>query len=303
MRKPILVVMAAGMGSRYGGLKQIDPVDDAGHVIMDYSIHDAKKAGFGKVVFVIKRENEADFRRVIGGRAEKELEVEYVFQELTNMPEGFAVPEGRVKPWGTGHATMTALGAADAPFALINADDFYGGEAFRLIADYLKEMPLDSRAFAMVGYDLANTLTENGHVARGVCEIDENSFLKSVTEHTMIMRRPETGKIAYSEDDGKTWSELPEDAVVSVNFWGFSPVMLQELKDRFGAFLSANLERNPLKCEYQLPTVVSQLLEEGTATVKVLRTSEKWLGMTYKEDKAGLAASLAALRAEGRYWA
>ena len=248
MKKPVLVVMAAGMGSRYGGLKQIDPVDKQGHIIMDFSIYDAVKAGFEKVVFIIKRENEADFKAAIGDRMSKVIEVEYVFQDLHNLPEGYEVPEGRVKPWGTGHAILSCLGTVDAPFAVINADDYYGSHAFQMIYDYLTSHEDDEKyRYTMVGYVLENTLTENGHVARGVCVTDENGYLQEINERTHIEKRGD--ETAYTEDDGATWTVIPEGSIVSMNMWGFSQSILKELKDRFAKFLDENLEGNPMKCE------------------------------------------------------
>lgn len=292
--------MAAGMGSRYGGLKQIDPIDQEGQIIMDFSIYDALRAGFGKIVFIIKRENEADFRRCIGNRIERQAQVEYVFQELSNLPEGFRVPEGRIKPWGTGHAVLSALPVVDGPFAVINADDYYGQQAFRLICDFLTgHQDGEIYQYAMVGYLLKNTLTENGHVARGVCETDGNGKLKKITERTHIERR--RGGPAYTEDGGKTWIPLPGDAVVSMNLWGFTASILLELKVRFTDFLQKNLEENPLKCEYFLPFVVDELLREKRAEVTVLKSHDRWHGVTYKEDKPMVVQAIRKLKEEGRY--
>lgn len=300
MKKPVLVVMAAGMGSRYGGLKQIDPVDKLGHIIMDFSIYDAVKAGFEKVVFIIKRENEADFKAAIGDRMSKVIEVEYVFQDLHNLPEGYEVPEGRVKPWGTGHAILSCLGTVDAPFAVINADDYYGSHAFQMIYDYLTSHEDDEKyRYTMVGYVLENTLTENGHVARGVCVTDENGYLQEINERTHIEKRGD--ETAYTEDDGATWTVIPEGSIVSMNMWGFSQSILKELKDRFAKFLDENLEGNPMKCEYFLPFVVDELLGEDKATVQVLKSLDKWYGVTYKEDKPVVVAAIQALKDSGLY--
>lgn len=300
MKKPVLVVMAAGMGSRYGGLKQIDPVDKQGHIIMDFSIYDAVKAGFEKVVFIIKRENEADFKAAIGDRMSKVIEVEYVFQDLHNLPEGYEVPEGRVKPWGTGHAILSCLGTVDAPFAVINADDYYGSHAFQMIYDYLTSHEDDEKyRYTMVGYVLENTLTENGHVARGVCVTDENGYLQEINERTHIEKRGD--ETAYTEDDGATWTVIPEGSIVSMNMWGFSQSILKELKDRFAKFLDENLEGNPMKCEYFLPFVVDELLGENKATVQVLKSLDKWYGVTYKEDKPVVVAAIQALKDSGLY--
>lgn len=300
MKKPVLVVMAAGMGSRYGGLKQIDPVDKEGHIIMDFSIYDAVRAGFKKVVFIIKKENESDFKAAIGDRISKIIEVAYVFQDLNNLPEGYSVPEGRVKPWGTGHAILSCLDEVDGPFAVINADDYYGSHAFQMAYDFLSQNEDgDTYSYMMVGYKLENTLTDNGHVARGVCVTDEEGHLVKINERTHIEKRE--GGAAYTEDDGKTWVEIPEGSTVSMNMWGFSASILKELKDRFAKFLDGNLEGNPLKCEYFLPFVVDELLTEKKATVKVLKSMDKWYGVTYKEDKPVVVAAIQKLKDEGLY--
>ena len=300
MKKPVLVVMAAGMGSRYVGLKQIDPVDKEGHIIMDFSIYDAVRAGFKKVVFIIKKENEADFKAAIGDRMSKIVEVAYVFQNLNNLPEGYSVPEGRVKPWGTGHAILSCLDEVDGPFAVINADDYYGSHAFQMAYDFLSQNEDgDTYSYMMVGYKLENTLTDNGHVARGVCVTDEEGHLVKINERTHIEKRE--GGAAYTEDDGKTWVEIPEGSTVSMNMWGFSASILKELKDRFAKFLDENLEGNPLKCEYFLPFVVDELLTEKKATVKVLKSMDKWYGVTYKEDKPVVVAAIQKLKDEGLY--
>lgn len=300
MKKPVLVIMAAGMGSRYGGLKQIDPVDEQGDIIMDFSIYDAVKAGFEKVVFIIKKENEADFKEAIGNRVGQHVETAYVFQELTNLPEGFSVPEGRVKPFGTGHAVLSCIDEIDGPFAVINADDYYGAHAFQEIYDYLTSHSDDEKyRYCMVGYRLGNTLTDNGHVARGVCSADENGYLTDICERTQIEKKGNGA--AYTEDDGETWVEIPMDAVVSMNMWGFSNSMLKELKDRFPKFLEENLKANPMKCEYFLPFVVDELLKEDKATVEVLKSEDKWYGVTYKEDKAVVTAAIKRMKDSGMY--
>ena len=301
MKKPVLVVMAAGMGSRYGGLKQIDPVDKEGHIIMDFSIFDAVKAGFEKVVFIIKKENEQDFRAAIGDRLSEKIKVSYVFQELTNLPEGYVVPEGRVKPWGTGHAIMSCMGEIDGPFVVINADDFYGSHAFQVAYDYLTTHQDEEGIYRymMVGYRLENTLTDNGHVARGVCEMDAQGYLADIHERTHIEKRGNGA--AYTEDEGKTWIPILGDATVSMNMWGFSESILGELQSRFSAFLEENLEKNPLKCEYFLPFVVDELLKEGRATVAVEKFQDKWFGVTYKEDKPMVMAAIQNLKDQGVY--
>ncbi|MCU6766513.1 MAG: sugar phosphate nucleotidyltransferase [Blautia sp.] len=301
MKKPVLVVMAAGMGSRYGGLKQIDPVDKEGHIIMDFSIFDAVKAGFEKVVFIIKKENEQDFRAAIGDRLSEKIKVSYVFQELTNLPEGYVVPEGRVKPWGTGHAIMSCMGEIDGPFVVINADDFYGSHAFQVAYDYLTTHQDEEGIYRymMVGYRLENTLTDNGHVARGVCEMDAQGYLADIHERTHIEKRGNGA--AYTEDEGKTWIPISGDATVSMNMWGFSESILGELQSRFSAFLEENLKKNPLKCEYFLPFVVDELLKEGRATVAVEKSQDKWFGVTYKEDKPMVMAAIQNLKDQGVY--
>lgn len=300
MNKPVLVIMAAGMGSRYGGLKQIDPVDDEGHIIMDFSMYDARKAGFEKVVFIIKKENEEDFREAIGKRIEKYMEVSYAFQELENLPEGYEVPEGRVKPWGTAHAVLSCIDQIQGSFAVINADDYYGREAFQLIYDYLSAHEDDEKyRYTMVGYKLGNTVTDNGHVARGICDMDANGELVGIHERTRIEKRD--GGIAYSEDDGKTWVPVAADATVSMNMWGFTRSILDEIRDGFPAFLDEGLKSNPMKCEYFLPSVVSSLLEADRAVVAVLKSADKWYGVTYKEDKPVVVAALRKMKEEGLY--
>lgn len=300
MSKPVLVIMAAGMGSRYGGLKQIDPIDDKGHIIIDFSMFDAKKAGFEKVIFIIKKENEEDFKEVVGNRMAKYLEVEYAYQDLNNLPEGYALPEGRTKPWGTAHAVLSCIDRIDGPFAVINADDYYGQEAFRLIYDYLDTHTDDDKyRYAMVGYQLANTVTDNGHVARGVCEIDEKGRLTAVNERTRIEKRGDG--IAYTENDGQTWVDLSADTIVSMNMWGFTKSILKEIKDGFPAFLEEGLKKNPMKCEYFLPAVVSSLLEVGKASVAVLTSADKWYGVTYKEDKPVVEAAIRKFKDDGLY--
>ena len=301
MKKPVLVVMAAGMGSRYGGLKQIDPVDQDGHIIMDFSIYDAVKAGFEKVIFIIKKENEQDFREAIGDRLSSYIEVAYVFQDLHNLPEGYSVPEERVKPWGTGHAVLSCIEEIDGPFVVINADDYYGRNAFQMAYDFLAEHQdtENSYQYVMVGYKLENTLTENGHVARGVCVVDKEGNLVKINERTHIEKRE--GGAAYTEDEGNTWIMLPEGSTVSMNMWGFSVSILKELKERFAKFLDENLEKNPLKCEYFLPFVVDELLSEKKASVKVLKSMDKWYGVTYKEDKPVVVSAIQRMKEEGLY--
>lgn len=298
MKEPVLVIMAAGMGSRYGGLKQIDPVDEHGNLIIDFSIYDALKAGFKKVVFIIKHEIEADFREVIGDRISAYVDTEYVYQEVDALPAGFSVPEGRVKPWGTAHAVLCCKGVVDAPFAVINADDYYGSHAFQMIYDYLCQARDDKKyRYAMVGYILENTLTENGHVARGVCTT-EDGFLTDIHERTRIEKRP--GGPAYTED-GETWVDIPQGSIVSMNLWGFSESILGELEQRFAGFLEENLPANPVKCEYFLPSVVDSLLKEGKATVRVLPSQDKWYGVTYRPDHEIVVEAVKQFKRDGLY--
>ncbi len=300
MKQPILVVMAAGMGSRYGGLKQMDPVGAHGEVIMDYSLFDARRAGFQRVVFVINRSIEKAFRETIGRSIEPYMDVAYAFQELDDLPMGYTVPNGREKPWGTAHAVLTARHLVDAPFAVINADDYYGPEGFRLLYDFLRARADDPMyRYAMVGYRLANTVTEHGSVSRGVCHTDANHHLLRVEEHTRI--EPYPGGIHFTEDSGNTWTDVDGDALVSMNFWGFSESFMREAWARFPAFLDEALPANPMKAEYYLPSVVTQLLGEQKATVQILPCPDKWYGITYPDDKPEVITALAAMTASGRY--
>ena len=292
-----LVVMAAGLGSRYGGLKQIAPVDPNGHILMDYSIYDALRAGFDRVVCIIKPEMREDFYEVIGHRLEKHVEVRYAYQRLDNLPAGYSVPEGRTKPWGTAHALLCAKEQIDAPFAVINADDFYGRDAFAAIAAFLREKH-GAGEHAMVGYRIENTLTENGHVARGVCETDENGFLRGVTERTHI--EPREGGAAFTED-GEHFTFAPAGTIVSMNLWGFQPGVMEEIDRRFAPWLDETLPVNPLKGEYFLPLIPNALIHEGKGSVRVLSTHEKWYGVTYHDDMPKLQAALAGMRADGVY--
>ncbi len=300
MNKPVLVVMAAGMGSRYGGLKQMDPMDDAGHVILDFSVYDAMLAGFEKVIFIIKKENEAVFKECVGDRIAKRIQVEYAYQELSALPEGFELPEGRQKPFGTGHAVLCCKDKVDGPFAVINADDFYGRHAFEVIYKYLSgEKDGDKYHYVMVGYIMENTLTENGHVARGVCKIDDDGHLVEIHERTRIEKRG--AQTAYTEDDGASWVTIPEGSIVSMNMWGFEANLMDELKKGFPAFLEENLAKNPLKCEYFLPSAVQKLMEEDKAEVTVLKSEDRWYGVTYKEDKETVMQAIADFKANGVY--
>ena len=297
--KPVLVIMAAGMGSRYGGLKQLDPVGNHGQLIIDYSIYDAKRAGFETVVFVIKPEIETDFKEAIGDRVSRVMDVKYAYQLKEDLPEGYSVPAGRTKPWGTAHAALSVRKLVDGPFAIINADDYYGPEAFQEIYNYLStHKDGDVYEYVMVGYLLKNTVTENGTVARGVCEETADHFLTQVTERTKI----EKGEPPrYTEDDGATWTDLSADTIVSMNMWGFTRSFLDEALARFPAFLDKALAENPEKGEYFLPTVVSQLIDEGKARVKVLRSEDKWYGVTYREDKPTVVAAITEKTAAGLY--
>ena len=300
MKKPVLVIMAAGMGSRYGGLKQLDPVGENGQMIIDYSIYDARRAGFETVVFVIKPEIEADFKALVGDRVATCMDVKYVHQLKEDLPAGYSVPAERAKPWGTAQAALAARHVVDGPFAIINADDYYGPEAYQLIFNYLSNHPDgDVHEYVMVGYLLKNTVSENGSVARGVCEEETGDhFLTRVTERTKI----EKGEPPrYTEDDGKTWTELAADTIVSMNMWGFTRGFLDEAWNRFPAFLDQALATNPEKGEYFLPSVVSQLIDEGKARVKVLRSEDKWYGVTYREDKPEVVAAIAEKTASGLY--
>ena len=298
MKKPVLVVMAAGMGSRYGGLKQIDPVGSKGEAILDYSIYDAHQAGFETVVIIIKEAIKNDFMETVGARLKSApVEIRYAYQELTCLPEGYSIPEGRTKPFGTGHAVLCAKEAIDgAPFTVINADDYYGKEAFRAIYDQLSKTE-DPYGYCMVGYELSKTVTENGSVARGICVTDENGFLTEVTERTKIVQF-EDG-IRY--EDGEAWVDVADDTIVSMNMWGFMPSFLEEIEKRFVTFLETTLVENPLKGEYFLPLPVSQLIAERKATVKVLTSSDRWYGVTYAADKPVVMAALKGMAEKGLY--
>ena len=296
MQEPTLVILAAGMVSRFGGLKQITAVDDHGHAIIDFSLYDAYRAGFRKVVFIIKHEIEEDFKNRVGRRMEKYFDVKYVYQQLDVLPEGYAVPEGRVKPWGTGHAVMCCAGVVDGPFAVINADDFYGPSAYSTLFDFLKEDRADNE-HAMVAYELRKTVTENGSVARGICSV-ENGYLTDVVERTHIEKR---GDDAAFTEDGVNFVPVSGDVPVSMNFWGFGKSMLRELQDRFPAWLDENLPKNPLKCEYFLPFVANSIIKEGLGSVRILNCRETWHGITYKEDMDSVVNYLAELRRQGVY--
>lgn len=296
MQEPTLVILAAGMGSRFGGLKQITAVDSHGHAIIDFSLFDAYRAGFRKVAFIIKHEIEEDFKAAIGHRMEKYFDVKYVYQQLDMLPEGYSVPEGRTKPWGTAHAVLCAKEAVQGPFAVINADDFYGRSAYCALFDFLRA-DRDGSEHAMVAYLLKNTVTEYGSVARGICRVD-GGYLSDIVEHLHIEKRGEDG--AYTED-GENWVPLSGHSPVSMNFWGFGPGMMEELERRFPEWLDKNLPENPLKCEYFLPFVANALIKEGTGSIRVLNCHETWHGITYREDMESVVSYIAALRAQGVY--
>ncbi|MCI2046975.1 MAG: nucleotidyltransferase [Faecalibacterium sp.] len=300
MKKPVLVVMAAGMGSRYGGMKQIDPVGPSGQLIIDYSIYDAHRAGFDTVIFVIKHEIEASFKAAIGDRLSRVMDVKYAYQQLDELPAGFSVPAGREKPWGTCHAVLAAKSLIDGPFAVINSDDYYGPEAFAVIYDYLSSHR-DGAVYdyCMVSYLLKNTVSEHGSVARGICTPTAAGKLANVTERTRI--EPYAGGIHYTEDGGESWADLPGDTPVSMNLWGFGESFLHEAEARFSGWLAENLPKNPLKCEYFLPLVVSELIDEHKAEVHILQSGDKWYGVTYKEDKPVVVAAIAQKIAAGQY--
>lgn len=294
-----LVVLAAGIGSRYGGLKQIDPVGPHGELIVDYSVYDALRAGFQRVVFVISRRIEATFRERVGRTIERQCDTDYVFQQLDDLPPGFAVPPDRVKPWGTGHATLVSRTAVNGPFAVINADDFYGRDSFRALGRYLAESPEPGpiQHYAMVGFPLENTLTEHGHVSRGICQVDGDGFLVDIQERTRV--QPFGDAIRYS-DDGETWIDVPEGSIASMNAWGFTPDLFAELEARFAAFLS-DPQRDLDRAEFYLPQTVGELVAEGCARVRVLPTPERWFGVTYPGDKARGKAAIDGLVQQGVY--
>ena len=297
MKKPVLVIMAAGMGSRYGGLKQMDPVGGHGQVILDYSIYDARRAGFETVIFVIKDEIEADFKQRVGSRIEPHMDVRYAFQRMDDLPEGYSIPEGRTKPWGTAQAALAAQPLIDGPFAIINADDYYGPSAFQVIYDYLLAHP-DGTEYAMVAYRLENTVTDYGHVARGVCQVGADGCLTGIVERLHIEKGPPP---RFTEDGGQTWTAISGDTLVSMNLWGFDKSFLEEAEARFPAFLDKALAENPLKGEYFLPSVVDQLIVEGKAQVQVLLSEDKWYGITYREDKPSVTAAIAEMTKAGLY--
>ena len=301
-KKPVLVVMAAGMGSRYGGLKQIDPVGNCGEAILDFSLFDAHEAGFDTAVIIIKEAIKDDFMEMVGKRLENcPMEIRYAYQELDKLPEGYAVPEGRTKPWGTSHAILCAKEAiADAPFAVVNADDYYGKSAYKVIYDFLaNNADSEKYSYCMVGYELGKTVTDNGSVARGVCVTDSNDQLVTVTERTKIEKYD--GGIHFTEDDGATWTDLAENTTVSMNLWGYTPSFINEIESRFPAFLDKTLSGGNVKAEFFLPSTVSELLAEEKANVKVLHSADKWYGVTYAADKPVVVAALKEMTDAGLY--
>ncbi len=299
MREPTLLILAAGMGSRYGGAKQIDPIGKNGEIIIDFSCYDAIRAGFKNIVFLIRESMRADVEQIIGSKVAKHANVSYVYQEgHMYLPEGFTPPEGRVKPWGTAHAVLCCREAVGGNFAMINADDYYGPEAYRKMYEKLCETPEDSQDYSMVGYMLGNTLTDHGKVARGVCET-EGTKLKSIVERTHIVKTAEGAK--FSTDEGETFTAVSTDSPVSMNFWGFTSKLFEEIAERFPKFLAEDLKANPLGAEFYIPNLVGTLLREGACSVEVLKSGDKWHGVTYKEDKPAVSASVRALQESGLY--
>lgn len=297
-QEPVLLIMAAGMGSRYGGLKQLDPVTDAGEIILDFSLYDAFMAGFKRAVLVIKKETEELFRKHFDGGAASLMDISYAFQDVQDVPDGFIVPEGRVKAWGTGHAVLTARELIHAPFAVINADDYYGPHAFHLLYDFLTRANDDARyAYAMVGYKIENTITEHGTVSRGICTLAEDGTLQDITERTEIMRG-EAGRIVYLYPQE---TAIEEGSVVSMNFWGFTESMMQELADGFPVFLSEQTKETVESAEYFLPAVVDKLIKEDKARVQVFTSPDRWYGVTYKEDKECVVNAFRAMKDKGIY--
>ncbi len=300
-KEPILVILAAGMGSRYGGLKQIDPLGPNGEVVIDYSLFDAYEAGFRRVVFIIKKEIEEDFKEVIGNKIEKHFEVQYAFQNIEDLPEGFRNPEDRVKPWGTGHALLAAKHMIDAPFCVINADDFYGKEAYRIVYQELlnmQETDKETPEYLMIGYQLMKTLSKHGHVARGICDLNAQQHLTGIIERTKII---EKDHLAFFTEDEETWKQLPEDTTVSMNFWGFDVSVLDFMEERFPAFLEVAMQENPLKAEYLLPNIIGELIKEKKIEVAVKTSHDQWYGVTYKDDKPQVQKAIQNMIDEGVY--
>lgn len=294
--EPTLVILAAGMGSRFGGLKQITAVDDNGHAIIDFSLFDAYRAGFRKVAFIIKHEIEEDFKNAVGRRMEKYFDVKYIYQSLDKLPEGYSIPEGRVKPWGTAHAVMCCAGEIDGPIAVINADDFYGKGAYTALYDFLSGERGENE-HAMVAYQLKNTVTENGSVARGICQV-ENGLLTDVVETLGIVKQGEDA--AFPDENGKL-VPLSGLSQVSMNCWGFGRDMLRQLVRRFPAWLDENLPANPLKAEYFLPFVANSMIQDGSGCVHILECTESWHGITYREDMPSVVEAITKMRESGTY--
>ncbi|MEE1410566.1 MAG: sugar phosphate nucleotidyltransferase [Bulleidia sp.] len=296
MNQPTLVILAAGMGSRYGGMKQIDGVGNHGEPIIEFSIYDAKQAGFENVVLIIKREHEEAFKQALTNKLEGKINVRFAYQDMCNIPEEFTVPEGRVKPWGTTHALLACKGIVDGPFAIINADDFYGRDAYKVIYDFLTTEVKDNQ-YAMVGYPCINTLTDNGTVTRGLCQEDENKCLASIVEIQKIAKKD--GHAIY-EDNGE-WKEISDTSLVSMNFWGFTPAIFKDMEEIFAKFLQEHLEENPLKCEHVIPTAVGTLVKEHKCSVKMLSSKDAWFGVTYKEDKPNVMQKIQEMKDAGIY--
>ena len=296
MSRATLIVLAAGMGSRYGGAKQIDPVDDQGHTIIDYSVYDAIRAGFDRIVFVVRPEMEEDVRDVVGRNAEKHADVFYAHQTLSMIPDAFSIPEGRKKPWGTGHATLCALKYADGPFSVINADDFYGRHAYSALFDYITTHGADEHC--MVGYRLKNTVTDNGYVSRGICSVSEDMDLLDVQEILHIEKKE--NEIMYTEN-GEDYIPLDPDTFVSLNTWGFGEGMREKIEKYFYSFLECLNDADPIKSEYFLPGVVESVLAHGEGTVRLLPSEDRWFGVTYREDKEEVSRSIEDLKKQGLY--
>lgn len=294
--KPILLIMAAGVGSRYGGLKQIDKIGPNGEVLLELSVHDAIKAGFEKIVFILREEIEEEFKSLIGNKLEKYAEIKYAIQKINNLPDGYTVPTDRTKPWGTGQAILCAKDVVDAPFVAINSDDFYGQEAFKKIYKFLTTNT-DENMYGMIGYKLCNTLSENGHVARGICKV-KDGYLEEVIERTKIIKK---GESAFYTEDDVNWSELEYDSTVSMNMWAFNNNIFKELEDQFKTFLDTEVIENPKKSEYFIPSVVSSLLANNKIKVKVMESNEKWYGVTYQEDKYIVREAIENMIKEGVY--
>lgn len=298
MEKPILVIMAAGLGSRYGGLKQMDSIGENGELIIDYSVYDALQAGFKKVVFIINHKIKKDFKEIVGKKLDGFIQVEYAFQELSDIPKSVTLEEDRVKPLGTAHAIYSARDKIDGPFCVINADDYYGRDAFKRMYNFLSKKDLDKYEYSMVGYSLKNTVTENGYVSRGICDVDNEMMLHGVTERTHIENIK--NDIIYT-DKNRMEYPLDKNAIVSMNFWGFTPSLVEEIKTNIADFLLAKLPKNPLRCEYFLPFVVDEMLKRKSCSVKVMHTNEKWYGVTYAEDKENVVKALLKMKNEGEY--